>query len=42
MRRLATLRIWEALVAASPEQLHELLKHCMGFGKTMLEESREF
>jgi hypothetical protein len=32
----------EGLVAASPEQLHELLKYCMDFGRTMLEDSGEF
>jgi hypothetical protein len=29
-------------VAASPEQLHELLKYCMDFGKMMLEDSGDF
>lgn len=29
-------------MAASPEQLHELLKYCMDFGRTMLEDSGEF
>lgn len=29
-------------MAASPEQLHELLKYCLDFGKTMLEDSGEF
>jgi hypothetical protein len=36
------LGISEATVAASPEQLHELLKYCMDFGKAMLEDSGEF
>jgi hypothetical protein len=27
---------------ATPEQLHELLKYCMEFGRTMLEDSGEF
>jgi hypothetical protein len=29
-------------MAASAEQLHELLVYCMGFGKTMLERAGEF
>jgi hypothetical protein len=29
-------------MAASPEQLHELLKYCMGFAKIMLEDSGTF
>jgi hypothetical protein len=27
---------------ATPEQLHELLKYCMDFGRTMLEDSGDF
>lgn len=29
-------------MGASPEQLHELVKYCMDFGKMMLEDSGEF
>jgi len=40
---LAVRKVYgDGLVAVSPQRLHELLKHCMDFGRIMLEDSGEF